>query len=434
MELFNFLPQTFLGDILLSGKSRNNQYGYQPNFSRFPLDLGGKAKWTVINGQERDIYLTTAPLKIVINRLANMYANGRWEHLDRNGEPIPMEKSKILQRLAQPNIWQSKNEFMFQWFAQRCVYGRIYTYQLLPSKLLEAPLAMWNLPPSRTSVKRTGNIWTVTKIEDLIEGFSLINDDGKTDTQFTPSEIIMFTLPDCDDPLMTESPLVSIRMEISNSRAAMVFRNIILTKKGAIGAWSSAAKDVTGSVALTPDEEEKMIREMQSMYGIGDEQMSFMISSKELKWSPATYPTKEMMLFEEIDANKRAMIDLFGGNDNMFSRPASGKGDTFTNVEMGEKICYQDTMTPIGHDMASAFANRLGVTEKGESLRYAFDHLPVMQQDEKKRADTVLIKATAYQMLTQNGFNKEEASTATDLDEPKAAPPKPAAVPKPSLP
>lgn len=412
------MPGTFLGEIFSSRRSRNNQFISQPNFGRMPFNPSGKESWCNINGQEREIYLTTGPLKIVINRLSMMFANGIWEHHDSKGELIPFEKSPELQRLERPNIFQSRNEFLFQWFAQRCVYGKIYQYQHKGSALQTVPSAIWNLSPSRVVVNRTGQIWTAEKIEDIISSYTFKNGNGIIDTQFKTDDIIQFSMPDCDDPIMSESPLISIRMEISNIRAAMGFRNVILTKKGAIGAWSSMAKDITGSISLTPDEETKMIREMQQMYGIGDEQLAFMISSKELKWTPAVFPTKDLMLFEEIDADKRAIIDLFGGNDNMFSRPSSGKGDTFTNVEAGEKICYQDTMIPIGQDFSCALSDRWGLTNKGQKLVLNFDHLSVLQQDEKKKAEVANIKAGAYQILTMNGFNKQEAAEAVGLEEP----------------
>lgn len=366
-------------------KSRNNKYISQPDFFVMPFNMNKMEHWITINENEHQIYLTTPELKLVIDRLALMFSNGRWRHLDRDGNVI--EHSPFVERLEDPNIHQSRNEFLFQWFVQRSLYANTFMYQLVGSSLQEVPTALWNLSPSRMAVVRTGKLWTATEPHELIEKYIFkMSREAKRDDVFTPDEIIQFSMPNSEDPLLGVSPLNAIRMPLSNIRAAYGYLNVISTKKGAIGVWSSDAKDQLGSVQLTPEEEKKISQQLTKTYGLGDHQGSVAVSSKALKWNAASYPTKDLLLLEQIDANKRAIIDLYGANDNMFSRE---KGSTFTNVEQGERLCYQDTIIPIAIDLANGLAKRWGLLDRGEKLELTYDHIPVLKEHKAKQVTII---------------------------------------------
>ena len=406
-DLFNGLPIS----SLLGSRSRNNQYISQPNFSRQVFRLDKHEEWVTINDAEREIYETTPELRLVIDRMARMYANGRWKHLDKNGDEI--ENSPFVALLENPNILQSRNEYQEQWFIQRSIYPSVFNYQLKGTSFQDVPTALWCLPPSRMSISRTGKIWEQTTIEGIISSYKLKNDDQSSKV-FETDEIIQFTFPGSDDPIMGTSALVALRMPISNIRAAYGYRNVILTKKGAIGLWSNEAKDqMGGTVPLTPAEDKKMSEQLTTTYGIGDDQAKVAISSKPLKWTPSTYPTKDLMLFEEIEADMKRIIDMFGANDNMFSRD---KASTFNNVEAGNLKAYQDTLIPVGQDQANGYAKRWGLLDKGESLEYCFDHLPEFKENESERSVTAKTEAETIEILVNNGMSFEDAAERIGWD------------------
>ena len=407
----DWLNRTFIGN-LIGLRSNNNKYISQPDFDLQPVQFTRTESWMSIDGMEREIYLTTPELRAVINRLSTLFANGKWEMYNEKDEHVD---HPLLERLENPNVFQSRNEFLSQWMTQRCLYGNVFQYHLRGSMLDDAPQAIWNLSPSRVKVNRTGKVWKQTEMKQIISSYSFILDGGSTDT-FTTDEIIQFSIPDPDDPIISASPLLSIRMPISNIRAAYGYRNVILTKKGAIGVWSNEAKDVMGALSLTPKENRKITQQLVRSYGIGDHQQSIVVSNKPLKWSPATYPTKDLMLFEEIDADRRAIIDLYGANENMFSRGSTGQGSTFSNVENGNKQCYQDTIIPIANDMAYGIGQRYGLEEQGLRLELCYDHLPILKQDEVQKADILFKKSQAVEVLLRSGLSSETVSEITGLE------------------
>lgn len=387
--------------------SNNNKYISQPDFKYYPLSFDRSEQWISLENKEREIYLTTAQLRIVIDRLALMFSNGCWKHYNANGEMI--ENSDVVSLLDNPNVLQSRNEFLFQFMVHRCLYGNDFIYQLKGFEGFDIPDALWHLSPSRMKIERTGKIWQQTDINEIISEYRF--DLGNSqDEIFTPDQIIQFSMPNPDDPVLAPSPLAAIKMELSNLRAAKGYRNVILTKKGAIGVWSSDAKDVAGTVNLTEREQKQMSAQLTETYGIGDNQASVMVSSKPLKWTPAVYPTKDLELFKEVDEDIKPIIDLYGANENMFSRSSDGKGSTFNNVNAGEKQCYQNTIKPIADDLSNGLAKRFGLLDRGESLELDFSHLPIMQEDEKEKAEVIEKKARAAQILLANGYSPEQVN------------------------
>jgi len=414
VNLKNFIPN-FLSGSFWGANQGNNRWISQPNIFSLPFSMQKREQYVSITGNENFLYNTTPELKIVLDRLALIYATGEWQHLDKNGDPI--ENSQFVSLLENPNVFQSRNEFLFQWFIQRGIYGNAFTYQLKGFDTQEIPTALWNLPPCRITLKRSGLIWNQTELDKIIEMYIFkMNEEGVEDVKYKPSEIIQFSMPDTDDPMLGKSPLESIRMPISNIRAAYGYRNVILTKKGAIGVWSSDSKDSMGSVKMTPDEEKELVKQLQKNQGIRDEQDNIAISKTALKWTPSTYPTKDLLLFEEIDANKKAIIDLYGANENMFSRSSTGQGSTFNNVSEGEQQAIHNTIEPIASDFANGLSKRWGLLDKGEKLILSYENHPAMKKDGVKSSQILERKARAAVALNDLGlFSSDEIKDIIDL-------------------
>jgi hypothetical protein len=108
------------------------------------------------------------------------------------------------------------------------------------------------------------------------------------------------------------------------------------------------------------------------------------------------------MLFEELTADKIAIIDTFGMSLNIFS---SEKGATFTNVRDSIRMTYQDTIIPETQQMYDAIGQQIGLTNEGLKLIAEFDHLPVMQDDEVAIATTMKLKAETLEKLKVLGID-----------------------------
>jgi phage portal protein BeeE len=387
----NFIPQQ-LARFFNRGQ-RNLRFGVNYLF------LGQQADYVSTTGNENIIYQTNSVLRSVIDKKAHMFAMGKFKHYNKNGEAY--EFSPLLDFLERPNVLQSGNEWLMQLKIQECLFGNEFIFKLKPSRISDTPQALYNLSPTFMVVHRTGKLFKQTDKKEIVKGYELMNSDVIGANKFEVNEVLHLKMPNPDDPVMGLSPLKSIEKELSNINLALDYRNVIMGKRGAIGILSNSAKDSDGGVPLSETERKRIQEEYLKNYGIGDNQSKVIMTNSALSWQPMSYPTKDLMLFEEIDANKLAIIDLYGLNANIFS---SVKGSTFDNVRESEKLVYQDTIIPESKDFCFSLSQFLGLMDKGEWIEMSYEHLPIFQEDEVDAANRDKIKIETYNQMSQMGI------------------------------
>lgn len=352
--------------------------------------------WVSVGGQEAHLFNTTPQLYFVILTKAQMYANGVFKHLDKNG--VEIENSEFVKLLNNPNPLQSRNEWLMEELIMTSVFGNSFVYSLKPFQSSLIPSAMYNLPSGSMKVVPTGKMYQQTKIEDIIEKFVLI--ENSTETTFKTSDVIFSKTQNPSNKLIGISPLVSIQMPISNIRGAYGFRNVLIEKKGAIGILSNQSKNEDGGIPLNGDERKNVEKQYAKDYGNGENQSKVIITSASLNWQPMTFPTKDLMLFEEISADLMSIIDTYGMNEYLFSKE---KGSTFANLNEGKKMAYQDTIIPYANDFAQKLTDFFKLSEKNEKIVLDYSHIEVLQENEKAKAQTIKIKADALKTLKEMG-------------------------------
>jgi phage portal protein BeeE len=106
------------------------------------------------------------------------------------------------------------------------------------------------------------------------------------------------------------------------------------------------------------------------------------------------------MLFDELTADKIALIDAFGLSIHLFS---TEKGTTFTNIRDSIRMVYQDTIIPETQQIYDVISQQCGLTKDGLRLIAEFDHLPVLQTDELQSAQTMKTRAEAVEKIIPFG-------------------------------
>tara|TARA_R110001592_G_C12908303_1_gene727348 strand:- start:124 stop:840 length:717 start_codon:yes stop_codon:yes gene_type:complete len=157
---------------------------------------------------------------------------------------------------------------------------------------------------------------------------------------------------------------------------------------GAIGILSSKKSDMGGALPMTPEERE----EIQADW-LRRSKDKLVMTEADVDWTPMSYPTKDLMLFEELTEDKMAIIDAYGLSYYLFSQ---SNGATFTNVKEGMRMSYQDTIIPETKQMYATISQQLGLIEEGLYIKPDFSHIPVLQDDKNQEASTVV-------SLVQNG-------------------------------
>jgi phage portal protein BeeE len=146
---------------------------------------------------------------------------------------------------------------------------------------------------------------------------------------------------------------------------------------------------------MTPEEKTQIQRDWYKR-----QKDELIITEAKVNWTPMSYPTKDLMLFEELTADKLALFDAFGLNANIFS---SVEGTTFSNVKDSIRMIYTDTIIPETQSMYDSMMRQWGLHEQGYYLKAEFDHLPIMQTDELVSQQADKTKVETYSILLRDG-------------------------------
>ena len=146
---------------------------------------------------------------------------------------------------------------------------------------------------------------------------------------------------------------------------------------------------------------------------IGQNHKGAIITNASLRWQAMTFPTKELMLFEEIEDDTRQIADAF---DFPMHLLGFKKGTTYANVNEAKKSFYQDATIPEAENFANAFAQYFDLPD-GLRLVPSYDHLEIFQKSRKDQAEVVRIICEGYKTAYEKGIvTLEEWRSAMNLD------------------
>jgi HK97 family phage portal protein len=347
-------------------------------------------------------YMENPIVQAVINIKADAFSNIIFKVKNSKGEIVNLvdydaDGGKLKKLLLQPNPMQSKNEWLKQMKVNRETFGNAYIYGSVPVGFekdfsYQRVTVLNNLPPYCMAPVLTGN-WmdAETKAEIISEyKFTWLNASPKT--MHTNTILHLNETNIQMDANFTEgrSKLVALRDPISNIDASFESRNVLITRRGALGILTSEKKDaVMGTMSLEEDEVDAVQEEFKK-YGTMQDQYSQIISPVPLKYTKMAMSTKDLMLFEEVESNAIAIANSFGVPEILVKYYL--KGGTFKNLDASEKRLYDSTIIPEATDFITGLNTFLNTEKEGIQIIGSFDHLHVLQINKKEEAETVSIK------------------------------------------
>lgn len=398
MGLGAFLGNSVLGKWIVSDTLRSYSSITFPSQTIFS---DGIPVWRDLSTMKYllDCYRENPVVQAIINIKAEAFANIKFSVKDlKSGEIVPLEdytsdKSKLHNLISQPNPLQSTFEWLKQYKVNREVFGNGYVYASVPATYEEKFTyrdinVLNNLPPYCVSPVITGKWLNATEKKEIIKEYRLEKLVGKP--EILPVSTVMHTnnVNILYDEKFVEgtSELLALQAPISNIDKAFESRNVLIRKRGALGAWTSDKKDeAMGSVPLRDDEKEQ-VQEDFKKYGLLDDQWQQIITSHPLKWQKTALNVKELMLFEEVESDAIAIANSFGVPELLAKYYL--KGGTFSNLDASEKRLYDSTIIPESKDFMVALNNFLNTKEHGIQLLGTYDHLNILQENKKEEAET----------------------------------------------
>jgi len=358
--------------------------------------IGQKGAVWLDTSNKRLIFESIPQVKTVVERKSAMFSNMKIVQVDSATKEV-IENPQLDKLLLNPNVMQSQNEWLSQYKKQESVYGNQFMYKN-QGTLEDLPKSLINISPLNMIPHLTGKFFDQVEVAGIISKFEFKQGDHTMKT-FDSKDIMWTRITDLDSILEGTSPIDALKFPISNIKGAYEYRNVILTEKGAIGILSNETKDALGGMPLKKDEKKKLEDEYLNQYGVGQDQRRVILTEASLKWQPMTYPTKDLLLFEEIDENFMTIIDAYGLNANIFST----KNATFENVKQSLIAVYENTIQPEADLFVQKLGDFMNIAE-GTELVAKYDHLNVLKEDQELNANVMTSKIASITQLVDKAI------------------------------
>ena len=387
-NIFNFWQSFF-------GYERNMSQRFINQFSNQVNRIFGTKTAIWIDTQEAyKHYLEIPELRAVVNKRASMMASNI-PCLYKGEEKV--DSHWLLDLINKPNATQSWQDVIFMLSVNDALYSNSFAYA--PKRSFNIVNLFQPLPSDRMVVETTGANLKQLDQKDMIKKYKFYQDDGEYET-LDVNEVIYLMTPDGINLINPSSRIEALKYPLSNIRASYHKRNVLLENIGAIGILSTRKNDLGGAIPMTPEEKQEIQRDW---YKRSKDEL--IITEADVNWQPMSYPTKDLMLFEELNADKLALVDVYGLNIYIFSQE---KGATFSNVKDGIRMAYTDTIIPETQQMYNSIVEQLGLAEEGYYLHADFSHIAVLQDDENEKAKALDTRASALNKIQQADVNLTE--------------------------
>lgn len=336
------------------------------------------------------LFIDIPELRAVVNKRATMMATNVPILHDKDGNVV--ENHWLNDLIKKPNAVQSWSDVVYSMSVQDALYSNVVGY--CPLRSFGIRNLIITLPNNKIQINLSGKKLKQMDRENLIDSFIFTYDDGSTE-KIELQDAVYLTTADGMNIVRPISRIDSLRLPLSNIMASYRKRNVLLENLGAIGILSSQSNDMGGAIPMTPEERQKIQKDWYRR-----QKDELIITESNVNWQPMSYPTRDLMLFEELTEDKLAIIDAYGLNYNLFS---SEKGATFTNVRDSIRMAYTDTIIPETQQIYDSLMAQWGLQQEGYHLEANFDHLPVLQDDASQKASAEKTKVDTYSVMLKDG-------------------------------
>ena len=182
-----------------------------------------------------------------------------------------------------------------------------------------------------------------------------------------------------------QSRLETQKYPLSNLISVYEARNAIYVKRGAIGAIVSRKVDQSGSIPLTKTEKEQIQKDYNDSYGVTSDKSNTLITNVPVDFIRFNMSIQELAPFEETLADAVQIAGAFNVPSVLIPRKDQS---TFSNQDAAEKSLYENVVIPETVAYCKALNSFLGLEKDGLYLDVSFDHIPVLQPNERERAST----------------------------------------------
>ncbi len=369
-------------------------------------------------------FVKCPPLQSVLLRKADAAITGKlWVMTEsgkgRNRESKTEWANKTRAKLNRPNPFESGREWLakiqiytdlFGW----CIIYPTYSSTTYARKGFAEADSIWVLPPYMLDWQETGNVFNQTDLKGVFRHIKMQVHGYMLDLPLDQILLVRGKLPRmlsgsmsstmCEAMILPDTKVRSLQQPINNIIGAYASRGELISYAGAQNIISPQPGS-GGMVAmpLTPQEEKELQDKFKLQYGVMQKQYRNIISSQPLNVQKMGTPTKDLMLFEEVVEDVKAICDQYGYQYRLLSN-GSASSLNGTEVNALQRDLYQNTIIPESQSLWEQLAIGFKAEENKCRFEADFSHLPVLQADGLQSAQTRQTMGAACFQDFKNGF------------------------------
>ena len=308
-------------------------------------------------------------------------------------DSIVWDNKQINKFLEKPNPFYSFKDFISYYIQMKLVLGNAFVFANVNTSMTRS---IWQycdsyyiLPTNKVKIEtnKTKSIFFSDKITDLVKHYELsVNGWSGAINKIEPSVILhsrdFYDFNDSDGSLMSFSRLDSQKYTLANLVAVYEARNVIYTKRGALGAIVSKVGDASGNIPLEPNDKKELHEEFNAKYGLNNKKNLFNISRFPIDFIKFGATIAELEPFKETFNNAVQIAGIFGVNKELIPREGNS---TFSNQNSAEISAYRNTIIPIVNTLLTELNQFLGLNDSGLYLDADWSDIDVLKEGETEQ-------------------------------------------------
>lgn len=369
---------------------------------------GGSSFYFKYSGHSSSLtaYTRCPPVNAIINRKAQAFINGKTFILNKKGKEATSEDAeKILKLLRRPNPIQNQMQFEAQGYIYEQLFGYNIVLSIKPVGFKENidATSLWNIPPTMIDIEETNKLFYQTDTRGIIKEIVLTYKGQRTVLNVSDLFIFKDITPSMNSLVLPESRICALELPINNIIGAYESRNVLINNRGPLGILTQEVGNGNFvALPMTKTDKEELQQELRR-YGLKRRQVQYIVTNAALKWQSMGVPTKDLMLFEEVQAGTMAICDGFGYPYPLISSERTNNlGGSSTDPN--KKLLYQDTIIPEAESIYQQWNEFFKTETLKIRIEKDYTHVAVLQEDKVQAATARLTFDQALEVEFRNGL------------------------------
>ena len=388
--------------------------GFRTNYQRLSngshyYENANSASWDDLNDKLKIGY--SNPVLLPILQITSHYVS-KAEFFIEKADGTRTNEHDLVSLLNNPNHYQSKQDFLtqFVWFKYCFGYNYLLPFAPVGFKTPKDTKAIYNLNAALIEFPdnfKTPFVFDEAEAKDIKQSEFIYDKDGQNLKIETQKIIPFFDLAngiESANLLTAPSRLNAFKKPLSNISKAFEAKNIILQSNGKELFTNESAGNVQ-AMPLTNTEKTDIENKFNKGFGLSMNRSRSVVTNAAIKWQSLHINLADLGLDESVIRDAKILTNGFNIPSELIS--FDGKGAKYENQVQATIAFIQTVIQDIVDDIANSITSFYQL-EEGK-LVASLDHLPIMQEVENKKADTVKKKAEALKALLDAGVAEEDA-------------------------